>query len=262
MSSEEPVARTNTRLALAVGLVDGYTDQPLRVGEFRAEWSRTSLVKGNEQAAESRIGEPTKPTLTFPDLDIEPVVNPSGYVLLFEADVPEDTDTVAVEVTGGERYVDDERTVDLDAFDPGDDPVETITLQPRPAYPFSAGATLVRGHVFVLGDEDDPADPLVPAEHGRAGVTVTLVEFDRATETVEDGEYVLALTGLTTDDVEDGQVRVDGLPPTLRVESDDLDPVAVSAPLREGLGHQYLFRYDADGTATYWLDTADRWRTT
>lgn len=262
MSSEEPVARTNTRLALAVGLVDGFTGQPLRAGEFRVERSKTAAVDTGEQATEQRIGGPTKPTVRFPDLDVVPVVNPSGYVLVFEADVWESAGTVAIEISGGERYVDVERTVDLDVFDPEDDPVIDVTLSPRPAYPFPTATTLVRGHVFVIGDDHDPAGPLVPATHGRAGVTVTVEGFDRTTETVDGGEYVLALTGLTTEDVVDGQVRVGELPPSLRVEPADFDPVVVSAPLREGRSHQYLFRYDTDGTATYRPETADGWRPT
>ena len=68
---------------------------------------------------------------------------------------------------------------------------QVIPLDPRPAYPFPSGATLIRGIV-----NDQTGNP-VP----NAGVTV--VERGLTASTTSRGEYVFYLKGLTGDDVND-----------------------------------------------------------
>lgn len=160
--------------------------------------------------ADARTGE--RPSadveVSLAALDVEPVVNPSGYHVFFELPV----ETVTLVVDGTERYFDEERRVHLHGeAPPADDPTGVVLddrtipvvveLTPTPAYEFPETATTVRGHV----ETDDGA----PIE----GAIVTLPAFDVATRTTATGEYALWVP-VTSDDVvrENGRkyVRVDG----------------------------------------------------
>jgi hypothetical protein len=163
------VAHRETSLAFALRLTDGFTrDRPDGV------------------------------TVEIHPVDVDPVVNRSGYHVFLDVDA----DAVTLTVDGGDDYVDERRRVvlahdadgndavdDADGADAADEvpthvvddpanPVE-IELTPTPAYAFPSSTTTVRGHV-----EDADGDPV-------AGAMVTLREFDPVVATTDDGEFAL-----------------------------------------------------------------------
>lgn len=111
------------------------------------------------------------PQVTVDDDDPD-ATTPNGYRVFL--DRGEDAVTVAVD--GGDRYLDEERTIDLLTHDPTD--AVTFHLRPAPAYRFPPGATIVRGRVV-----DDSDDPVPDAEVSVQGLTPT-------TETDARGAYV------------------------------------------------------------------------
>lgn len=194
MTDRETVAlgTVSSRLSLAVRLVDGFTGRTPRGAQ---------RVAVEERAA-------------------EPVVNPSGYHVFLDLD----PGTVTVAVDGGREYLDERSTgveaIDLsdpgttvDPADPDTLPLETITLQPAPAYEFPAGTTLIRGTVLDPGDE-----PLPDA-------TVTVRDRDAETRTDGNGEFVLFLDPVLESQVATvgGRrvVEVDGGPPTIAATHPD-----------------------------------------
>mgnify|MGYP000342022061 CR=1 FL=1 len=174
------VAHRETTLAFAVRLTDGFT--------------------GNR---------PDGATVEIDPVDVDPVLNRSGYHIFLDVDA----DAVTLTVGGGDDYVDEHRRVVLahdgegatadDAtadetateFDEaGDAPTHVVTdpadpieieLTPTPAYAFPSSTTTVRGHV-----EDADGDPI-------AGATVALREFDPTVTTTDDGEFALWVPATT-----------------------------------------------------------------
>jgi len=208
---------------------------------------------------------PEDVTVAIDPVDVDPVLNPSGYHVFLDLDA----DAVTLTVDGGDDYVDERRRVLFDPeaadADPGSDtavagdddgseavpthvvedpstPLE-IELTPTPAYAFPSSTTTVRGHV-----EDADGDPV-------AGATVTLREFDPVVETTDSGEFAL-WAPVTAEHVvrRDGRNVVvvdsidgngtsgtaladgDGTDPTLVVEHPDFgettEPVEVAAGAR------------------------------
>jgi len=143
---------------------------------------------------------PEDVTVSIDPVDVDPVLNPSGYHVFLDLDA----DAVWLTVDGGDDYVDERRRVVLDpdaadadpdnteiAADPDEnedvptrvlddssDPIE-IELTPTPAYAFPSSTTTIRGHV-----ETADGDPV-------AGATVALREFDPVVETTATGEFAL-----------------------------------------------------------------------
>lgn len=150
------VERSITTLSLAVSLADDYTGrQP--IGEIK---------------------------LTIDEK--EGMRNLIGYYLfldLLAGDYQVKTQT--------QYYFDQE--VDITLPLPGE-PVTNLTLKPNPSYPFSGGATLVRGMVW-----DTDGKPV-------SGATATIKGKGVENETTEKGEFILYFKGLRERDI----IKVNG----------------------------------------------------
>lgn len=236
----EPIETVTRELALAVRLVDAYTGQPVPVRQVRAARPRRERAHGRRRNATDVL------TVSIRDVDADPITNPSGYLLYFREDFPDNSGEIELLVEGGGRYVD--RRVPVDLSDPERDrqtPLE-IELGPLPAYQFPTGATLVRGGVFVIDDEVDDTDDIDLREFGEAGVKLNFESFDATSSTTTTGEFVLPLTGITAADVDDGMVQVGGDDPVLRIEPphEELDDVSIPVEIREGDTQCYQVRFD------------------
>jgi hypothetical protein len=144
-----------THLTLAVMLVDSYTNARA-IGRIRV------LLK--ELLQEGRL-------------------NPSGYFLFLH--IPDGIYTLRVEP---EHYLDAEVVLSLPASPP-EYPLVTISLHPRPSYPFPPGATLIRGLVHDAVDN--------PIAHAR----VRIVGRNIASYSMPNGEFVLPFGALREQDV-------------------------------------------------------------
>lgn len=158
------VERNVTELSLAVWLVDDFTSrQP--IGDMK-------LALGEKQA----------------------IKNPSGYYLFL--DLPPGDYELKAET---QYYFDQEIAITLPL--PGE-PVANIVLKPDPGYPFSPGATLIRG--MVEDAEDKPV----------AGATAKIVGKQVENKTTQKGEFVLYFKALREQDIikvgKKRYVRADG----------------------------------------------------
>jgi hypothetical protein len=178
-------------LSLAVSLRDAVTDQRPR-GDPRV------TVDGDE-----------------PD-----TVTPSGYRVFLDREA----DTVTVAVDGGDRYLDDEQTIDRLSHDPTD--AVTFELRPAPAYQFQSGATLIRGRV--TDDADEPV----------ADATVSVQGLSRTARTDTRGAYVYFFAAGTDGEVvERGDrmvIEVAGGDPTIEATHPDHGTASASTELEEG----------------------------
>ncbi len=112
------------------------------------------------------------------------IKNPSSYYLFL--DLPDDTYIVQVR---SDYYFDvDSETINPAELDPKN-PVVTITLKPKPSYPFPPGATLIRGMVY---------DTAVKAV---SGAKVRIQGRDIENKTTEKGEFVLYFKSLTDEEI-------------------------------------------------------------
>lgn len=239
----DPIATHSRRLSLAVHLRDAFTGnplpartlqtdaaEPLAADSFRRRASRSNRGRWTEDDSNGHRSS-GGPVVRIRGRDAEPVVNPSGYLLYFEEDLPREGEVVLV-VHGGERYADDEVSVDMETLDPRA-PVVTVDLRPRPAYRFPPGATLLRGHVFVHTDGDLPEE-LSPATDGESGVAVRVDGLEPSAQTTRGGEFVVPVVDLAAADIAaDGSVTPGGEAPELVVTHGDWGsgtvPVALSA---------------------------------
>lgn len=128
-------------------------------------------------------------TVSLTNVPADPVTNPSGFRLFFEVE----TDPATVGIDGGDRFFDQQKSVDHGGLHTGDEPpdppVKRIRLTPTPAYQFAPGTTLLRGVV-----SDDP----LPGGEGIGGATVSLADVPIENESIEtsttdSGEYVLRI---------------------------------------------------------------------
>jgi hypothetical protein len=145
--------------------------------------TRLSLaVRLEDELAPARrvVGEVT---VSVQDRPWRPSRNPSGDFLF--VDLPPGRITVRVAPA---LYLDESREVVLPLATPLA-PVLTLKLEPSWRYPFPAGATLVQGLVRQVGGA-----PI-------AGATVTLTGGGTSSRSGPGGRFVIALTGLTEDDV-------------------------------------------------------------
>jgi hypothetical protein len=139
-------------LSFAVWLVDDYT-QKRPLGDVRV------TVNGENST------------------NVKAVKNLSGYYIF--SGLPVGIYTLSVE---SEHYSSDERIVDISSFVGSKEPVVEVFLKPRPSYPFSDRATLVRG--------------VLDAEHSiLSGIIVKAVSTASGREVLsmpdEKGEFVL-----------------------------------------------------------------------
>lgn len=198
-----------TRLSLAVVVVDGFTGE--------------RLVEGARVTLEDEGANP---------LRTEPVKKPDGYRLFL--DLPDTT--VHVSVDGGKRYLkpDDQERPEVIPSElwsqwetDGDEPIEVIELTPSAAYDFPAGSTLIRGHVF-----DSEGEGLAEATLSIPGVgNEEEMGVSGEGETDERGQFMLFFNGVSPDNVEreNGRrlVKVDGENPTVEVSHPNLGPEPV-----------------------------------
>lgn len=113
--------------------------------------------------------------------DMQAIKNLSGYYLF--------TDLIAGNydvVITSDFYFPEETTVDISSLDPKE-PVVEIVLKPKPAYPFPANATLVRGLVKNTG-------PLINAQVKVIGKPIETITDER-------GEFVLYFKGIKKGDI-------------------------------------------------------------
>lgn len=151
-----------TRLSLAVLLMDEYTEKP-----------PIGLLK-----------------VSIKELNKKPVKNRSKYYLF--CDIPGGYYTIFVE---SEYYFPVEKPVKVpDPPLPGQEyepVIKDIKLEPKPSYPFPAGATLIRGMVIDMNN--------MPVSG--ANIEVTGKEVNSVT--TEKGEFVLFFKGLKEEDLID-----------------------------------------------------------
>lgn len=262
MSAEDPrqpIDTRTTRLALAVRLFDGFTNEPLSADQLLTN-SRGTRIATRQPTAKERQRQreqrrrqwpSERLTVSLDGLDVTPVINPSGYVLFFQKDIPDEMDSVEINVAGGVQYADTDQTAVFATLDAQRYPTEEITLEPLPTYRFPRGTTLVRGSVFVVDDAQTTDDP-EPTASDDASVTLSIDGFDRTTTVVGSDEFVLPITGLTPDNVEgDEFIRVNGAFPLLTADLGEPENVSVPIRIREGETGCYQLKYDADGNVAY-----------
>jgi hypothetical protein len=161
-----------TRVSLAVALVDRYTSLVRR--------NAIEVVLSERPVGRTRV--------LLREFSLEGRLNPSGYFLFLN--IPDGIYTLHVEA---EHYLDEEVPLSLPTSPP-ENPLVTIFLQPRPSYPFPAGATLIRGLA-----QDTAGKPV-------ADVHVAVVGKNIANRSAENGEFVLYFNSLKEQDV----IRVNG----------------------------------------------------
>lgn len=245
MSTEnqrEPIETITRELAIAIQLVDAYTDQPLPPRQMTSVAAQSKRERrGGQQGIPSDV-----PTISISDVNADPIANPSGYLLYFREDFPDDPGVIEINVTGGGRYVDKQASVDLSDRDT--QKPEKIKLQPLPAYRFPAGATLVRGQVFVIDEEINNEDDIDLQKFGEEGVQLRIEELGSVTRTITNGEFVLFITGITADDVENGLVQVDDDNPVLvirrELRHDEFEDASIPIEIPEGDTRCYQVKFD------------------
>lgn len=262
MSSDgrgDPVEKRTRRLSLAVRLLDAFTGEPLPARHLPTEaterlssdtarrWSEGPSGRGSGREPRARVS--AGPTVSIAGVEAAPVVNPDGYLLYFETDLPRDGGDVDIRVDGGRRYLDESVTTNPATLD-AQHPVVSVELHPAPGYRFPAGTTLVRG--LVVDDRDGQVETDVALRlFGLAGVSVSLDGVDRSVETTADGEFVLFVKGLTADRLDDGRVRIDGDSPRLSVDHPDAGGASAPVEILEGRTACYHFKYDAQDEVSY-----------
>lgn len=122
----------------------------------------------------------------------------SYYVV---ADLPESVENLTVSVDGSPTYLPAQITVDL--TDPNRAIPEPITLLPAPGYPLGRRETAVRGAVI-----DETETPVPKA-------LITIQDRDERTRSTSQGEFLLPIIDIASDDVAAGALQVDGDTPTL-----------------------------------------------
>lgn len=128
--------------------------------------------------------------VVFEDHTIKMIKNLSGYYLFFK--VPAGAFHLRFQ---SEYYFTREDDVNIPELEPGTKhPVTTLTLHPKPCYPFPSGTTLIRGMV------QDSQGNWLP------GAIVRIEETTIETLTTARGEFACYYTGLGGDDV----VVIDG----------------------------------------------------
>lgn len=116
--------------------------------------------------------------------DIQAIKNLSGYYLFTDL-IPGNYDVV---ITSDFYFHEETQKTreDISSLDPKE-PVVEIVLKPKPAYPFPANATLVRGVVKNTG-------PLVNAQVSVTGKPIETITDER-------GEFVLYFKGIKEEDI-------------------------------------------------------------
>nr|HML25268.1 hypothetical protein [Methanomethylovorans sp.] len=109
--------------------------------------------------------------------------NTSGYYLF--TDLKAGTYTVRVD---SDLYFSEEITVDISSFPDQKNPISEIILIPRPVYPFSQNATLIRGVV-----RDAAKAPV-------KGAQLRVIGRDMETISDENGSFVFYLSGIENEE--------------------------------------------------------------
>jgi hypothetical protein len=121
--------------------------------------------------------------IVLEDHTVKTVKNLSGYYLFFK--VPVGTFHIRFE---SEYYFTFEENVTIPAPVPGTEhPVKTVTIQPKPCYPFPSGTTLIRG--------------MVTDAQGNFLAGAYIVGAQVPAVTTSRGEFACYYKGLTEDDV-------------------------------------------------------------
>ncbi|WP_298685460.1 hypothetical protein [uncultured Methanomethylovorans sp.] len=117
------------------------------------------------------------------ETDKKAMKNTSGYYLF--TDLKPGEYTVSIEP---DLYFSQEITVDISSFPDQKNPISEIILIPRPVYPFSQNATLIRGVVR------DAAKAPVKGAHMR------VIGRDMETISDENGSFVFYLSGIENEE--------------------------------------------------------------
>lgn len=206
---------------------------------------RTTLSIAVELTDAYAGGRPRGPRVSFRDHPESFTRTPGRFYVV--NDLHADDAPVTVTVDNDPRFLLEERVIDESelASPPA---IERIALLPSPAYPFSAGATLVRGEITDGGPSGDPvADAIVSID--TEGLSESdAPSFRAAGRSDERGEYVLFVAGVTGDDIvgsydeadgDDRLVHVDGDRPTVLAEHPDTGSVvseSIELPVGETVG--------------------------
>lgn len=243
-----PAVERTTKLTFAVRLLDAYAEQPIT----SYEQAPATAVGGPHQRGRRRRDTIRYPRLTLAEIDVDPVLNKSGFHLFLDVPTVTPDDDLHITVDGGQRYLNKSLPVESEALahlprDPEAPPppdetaryrlpeYQEIRLRPSPAYQFPTGATLLRGYL-----QDDQ-------ENGIKGATLTIVGLDQTTETVDGGEFVLYFKPPHYDVwVEDGTrfIEINGQAPQIGVNGGPVDST-VSLTAEEGTTRSYRLRYEA-----------------
>ncbi|MCC7577325.1 MAG: hypothetical protein KK926_10890 [Methanomethylovorans sp.] len=117
------------------------------------------------------------------ETDKKAMKNTSGYYLF--TDLKAGTYTVRVD---SDLYFSEEMTVDISSFPDQKNPISEIILIPRPVYPFSQNATLIRGVV-----RDAAKAPV-------KGAQLRVIGRDMETISDENGSFVFYLSGIENEE--------------------------------------------------------------
>ncbi|WP_458210370.1 hypothetical protein [Haladaptatus sp. NG-SE-30] len=255
MSSERPRIPNvthRTKLSLAVRIIDEYTGEPLPVQVQSSTLEKQKYRRTNR--GEQYTGD--APQVFLRGTEVDPIINLSGYFLFLDIRFPDET--ITIEVTGGWRYLDTERTIA--SPEPDEPTVETIKLRPSPAYQFPSGATLLRGRLFRELDSEEEQG----LEEDVEGATLGIHELGRTTETTSDGEFVLYFKDITESDVSENEngntiVLVEGMSPRIRIQHDFFGTASVRLEAHEGRIMCYELRYDEDLNLHYRACGEETW---
>jgi len=144
------------------------------------------------------------------ETDKKAMKNTSGYYLF--TDLKAGTYTVRVD---SDMYFPKETTVDLPPIlDPKNPLITEIVLKPRPEYPFSSNATLVRGVV-----RDGANEPVKGAQ---------LRVIGRNMETISDGKgsFVVYLSGIENEEEVSIESKKNGITRTINVTAKEFQTVS------------------------------------
>lgn len=143
------------------------------------------------------------------EIDKKAIKNPSGYYLF--TDIKAGNYTVNID---SDFYFPQEATVDIASISDKKNPIIEIVLIPRPAYPFSQNATLIRG--VVKDGENSPVK----------GAQLRVIGRNRDTTSDENGSYVVYLGDIENEEEVSIESKKNDITRTINVTAKEFQTVS------------------------------------
>lgn len=143
------------------------------------------------------------------EVDKKVIKNPSGYYLF--TDLKAGNYTVNID---SDFYFPQEAFVDIESFPDKKNPIIEIVLIPRPAYPFSPNATLIRGVVRDAGNE-----PIKVAQ-------LKVIGRDMETISDENGSFVFYFSGIENEEEVSIESQKNGNNRTINVTAKEFQTIS------------------------------------